>query len=57
MKIIATNVSSLHLISKDIKNSIHSTEKPFKCFYENCGKKYGIKTSLTKHLKSVHKND
>ena len=55
MKIIATNISSLYMNSKDIKNSIHSTEKPFKCLIENCSKKFGIKSSLTKHLKTMHK--
>ena len=37
------------------KNSIHSTEKPFKCLFENYGKKYGNKSGLTHHSKTLHK--
>ena len=56
MKIIATNVSSLRSELKSHKNSIHSTEKPFKCLFENCGKKYGNKRCLSRHLNTMHKH-
>src|ERR1700733_1788362 len=37
-------------------NAIHSTDKQFKCDFENCGKAYKLLLNLISHKNSVHLN-
>lgn len=39
----------------DIHKRVHTREKPFECFIENCHSRFSQKSSLNLHLKTQHK--